>query len=680
MNSRSDYGSNTLLRLEMLGPLRVEVEGESLSLSAKKGLALLVYLGLRAETNVPRETVCGLLWGDSREAQAKASLRQALTTLRKYLGAASSAIGADRDRLSFNRSLVQSDVTDFLKLAGLGTENALEEAAELYRGDLLEGFGQVTPEFDCWLDGERSALRARYFTVLTKLCDAYETQGRQEDVITAASLVLRLNPLCEDMHRKLMKSYLAQNRTDAALKQFSSLKDTLDRELNVSPEPETQDLMRKVRSSRSRRSEPELEPNLKPRSQATKHVKKTQHDGKPSIAVLPFQNMSFDPEQEYFCDGVSEDIITELSRFSSLFVVARNSSFTFKGRTFKHQDVAQELGVRYMLEGSIRRAGDRIRVTAQLIECAAGSHIWAERYEKTLDDIFELQDDITRSVVGAIAPQIEQAEIARVFHKREIEFSSYDLALKAKALFHNGAYADTDGQDAVVELAEQALELDPRNTDAIWIQAFSYVIRHLYQLDDNPGPLLDRADAAAESLFKSDRPEPGAFSVRGMIRHFKGEFDSATADFRRAFDLNPNFALNIFFMAWHESLVGRMKEAKEHAQFALRLSPRDSDYWVGDAFLSLAQACFAESRFEEVQNWGARAIQYSARAPIRRALMIASATHLGQPEDARPHADALASFAPKFLDSIVSGRLILYRLPEHNALLVSGIKKSGYLS
>ncbi|SDC32890.1 TolB amino-terminal domain-containing protein [Ruegeria marina] len=405
-----------------------------------------------------------------------------------------------------------------------------------------------------------------------------------------------------------------------------------------------------------------------------------QGDAKPSIAVLPFQNMSADPEQEYFCDGVCEDIITELSRFPDLLVIARNSSFSFKGRSVTHREVARELGVRYMLEGSLRRAARRMRITAQLIDCETGAHVWAERYDRDIEDVFDLQDEITSSVVGAIAPQINKAELERAGRTRDLDFSSYDLALKAQAMFQAGAFADSTGHDKVLEIARRALELDPRNTHALWIRAYVYTIRYLYQFDDDPGQTLDLAEAAAERLFGTDRSDPRALTVRGMIRHFRNDFDAATADFRRAFDLNPNFALNIFLMAWHESLVGRTEEAREHALLALRLSPRDADIWVGDAYLALSQACFAERDFDAAWRWGERAIEMTPRAPIRRALMIAAAAHLGRPEQARPHAEALAGFAPAFLDSIVSGRLTLYRLREHNALLVDGLKKSGSFS
>lgn len=398
---------------------------------------------------------------------------------------------------------------------------------------------------------------------------------------------------------------------------------------------------------------------------------------KPSIAVLPFQNMSADPEQEYFCDGVSEDIITELSRFPELLVIARNSSFSFKNKMITHNDIARELSVRYMLEGSLRRAANRLRITAQLIECETGTHIWAERYDRSVEDIFQLQDEITSSVVGAIAPQITQAELERASRSRNIQFSSYDLALRAMALFHEGGFSNNDGYEAVVTTAQRALDIDPRNALALWIQAYAHTMRYLFQVDEKPEEMLDVAQKAADALFQRDRLDPRALTIRGMIRHFQRAYDEATADFQRAFELNPNFALNIFFMAWHESLVGRTGEAKMHAKLALRLSPRDADVWVGDAYLALAQSHFAEGDFEKVQEWGKLAVQFTPRAPIRRALLIASAGHLAQPQDGTAHAEALAGFAPTFLDSIVSGRLALYRLPEHNALLIDGIVKSG---
>ncbi len=405
--------------------------------------------------------------------------------------------------------------------------------------------------------------------------------------------------------------------------------------------------------------------------------KKLEIPDKPSIAVLPFQNMSDDPEQAYFFDGVCEDIITELSRFSELFVIARNSSFSFKGRQVTHGEVARELGVRYMLEGSLRRAGKRLRITAQLIDCVTGAHVWAERYDRNLDDIFELQDEITRSVAGAIAPQIRKAEMDRVLNKKTMDVNSYELSLQAQALFHHGAYAEQERSDRVVEMARRALEMDSRNSHALWLNGYVHSMRYLYRIGADPDASLTEAWVAAEALTQTAQIDSRGLAVRGLVLHFRQQFDAATADLLRACDLNPNNAWSFMALAWHESLVGRTAEAREHAELVLRLSPRDSDLWVGDAYLCLLQAAFADGLFEDAIHWGERAIQMTPRAPIRRALMVASLGHLGQTSEARTHFEELAAFSPSFIDTVMQGGLVLYSLPAQRQLLIDGLIKAG---
>jgi adenylate cyclase len=399
---------------------------------------------------------------------------------------------------------------------------------------------------------------------------------------------------------------------------------------------------------------------------------------KPSIAVLSFTNMSGDPEQEYFSDGIAEDIITELSRFSSLFVIARNSSFSYKGKSVDLRRVARELGVCYILEGSIRRAGNRVRINAQLIDKETGSHIWAERYDRDIEDIFKLQEEITRNVVASIAPKIEMAEIERVRRVASAKFSSYDLALKAHALFYDGLHMGSpEGMEQVIETAHESLGSDPRNVQALWIKSFAYFEQYLYRWGPAPDDALDHSWATIERLFEIDPSNAHAYMMRGAIHHFRGEHGAAVADYRRAFALNPNFALNIFMMAWCESLTGFTEEAKEHAALGLRLSPRDNELWLGVAYLALAQASFADGDFEKTKEWGTLAIQMHPKAPIRRALIIACCGHAGDLDEAAKQAAGLWAFAPDFLPSILNGDMTLYKMPDHNKLLVDGIRKAG---
>ena len=330
-----------------------------------------------------------------------------------------------------------------------------------------------------------------------------------------------------------------------------------------------------------------------------------------------------------------------------------------------------------MLEGSIRRAGQRVRVTAQLIDSETGNHVWAERYDRDLEDIFDLQEEITRNIVGSIAPQIEMAELERVRVTRPGNVSSYDLALTAQALFYDAARKGSpEIYQQALDTAAAALEQDQRNAHALWIQAWTSTEGYLYRWGPNPDGLLAQAWAAAERLFEVDSSDPRAYTARGFVQHFRGEYEAALADYQYAFGLNPNFAVNIFTMAWCESLAGYTDEARDHIELGLRLSPRDNELWLGVAYLALAQASFADGEFEKCKEWAKLAIQMHARAPIRQALMIACCVQTGDLKEAREHTEYLQSFSPEFIPSILSGEMTLYRMPEHNALLVDSLHKA----
>ena len=398
---------------------------------------------------------------------------------------------------------------------------------------------------------------------------------------------------------------------------------------------------------------------------------------KPSIAILPFDNMSGDPEQEYFSDGITEDITTALSHFSGLFVIARNSSFSYKGKAIDTRQIATELGVRYLLEGSVRRAGKRIRINGQLISAETGNHIWAERFDGDQEDIFELQDEITRKIVGSIAPQIELAEVERGRGLQPVSLSSYELSLRAKSEAYDAfRLGDAKTLQNAIDIANDALTQDPRNTQALWILGLAQMDQYLYQWGDDPAGALDRAIQAAETLIHVDSSNALGYVLRGIMRIHRRKFDLAIPDFERSLSLNPNASLHLFFAAWGESLAGLSNLAKEHAELGIRLSPREMDLWMGVAYLALLQASFAEQNFEEAMKWGRLAIQMHAKAPIRQTLMVACCAHTGNLDEAAYHADELKVFSPDFIPTILRGDLLLYKNPEHNKLLVEGLRKA----
>jgi TolB-like protein len=292
---------------------------------------------------------------------------------------------------------------------------------------------------------------------------------------------------------------------------------------------------------------------------------------RPAIAVLPFINMSGDPEQEYFSDGISEDIITALSKLRWFFVIARNSSFTYKGKAVHLKQVAEELGVGYVVEGSVRKGGDRVRITAQLNDVATGSHLWAEKYDRDLADVFAVQDEITEAIVAAIEPQLYAAENFRARRKPPESMDAWDLVMRA--LSH---YWRVTRQDNVVAqaLLEKAIAIDPNYGQALGVLATSYTFSaHMGWADiATVGPIAERAALAS---IQVDSEDPWAHLALGSALLFKRRFEDSLGAFESALSLNPNFSLAQGYYGLTLAYCGRWQEACAAAQRALRLSPRD---------------------------------------------------------------------------------------------------------
>ena len=292
---------------------------------------------------------------------------------------------------------------------------------------------------------------------------------------------------------------------------------------------------------------------------------------RPAIAVLPFLNMSGDPEQEYFSDGISEDIITALSKLRWFFVIARNSSFTYKGKAVHMKQIAEELGVGYVVEGSVRKSGDRVRITAQLNDVATGSHIWAERYDRDIADVFAVQDEITEAIVAAIEPQLYAAENFRAQRKAPDSMDAWDLVMRA--LSH---YWRVTRQDNVVAqaLLEKATVIDPNYGQALGVLAASQTFSaHMGWAD--MAAVVPTAERAAHAAIRADGEDPWAHYALGNVYLFTRRFDDSLAEFELALQLNPNFSLAQGYYGLALAYCGRWQEADLAASRALRLSPRD---------------------------------------------------------------------------------------------------------
>jgi adenylate cyclase len=353
---------------------------------------------------------------------------------------------------------------------------------------------------------------------------------------------------------------------------------------------------------------------------------------KPSIAVLPFLNMTGDPEQEYFTDGVTEDIITELSRFHSLFVIARNSSFSYKGKSPDIRQVGRDLGVRYVLEGSIRRSSDRIRVTAQLIDTLTGNHIWAERYDRVLEDIFVVQEELTRAIVAAIAPQIEDTERLKAGRRRPESLTAYEIALRAWAHALEGQdKADPEVFNQSIREAREALTIDPNSVRALHALGQAHGNAFLLGMAADREQALREATSAAARAIELDSTNALGYALRALSVMHGGQWDrypEALLDARRAHEINPNDTLVLRVLGLFEAYSGEGERGIELLHLVLRLNPRDSRSYM--TYNVLANACFIAKRYADGIDWASRALRERPQMLGAHAYAVLNLVGLGE--------------------------------------------------
>ncbi len=392
---------------------------------------------------------------------------------------------------------------------------------------------------------------------------------------------------------------------------------------------------------------------------------------KPGIAVLPFDNMSGDPEQEFFADGITEDIITELSRFRWLMVVARNSSFTFKGKSTDIREVGQALGVRYVLEGSVRRAGQRLRITGQLIDAGNGSHLWADRFDGLLDDVFDLQDQVTQEVVTAIEPSVRHAETVRAREKPTENLDAYELYLQAQSHFH--LLTDEDNREAI-RLTRLALERDPDYSSAAGLLAWLHIqrmVQGLKPIDEGP----KAAVAAAERVLLSDRADGIALAYAAhSISMLAQDLPRARAVFKQALAENPNAAIVHMLAGINLNFLDRPEEALEHATHSINLSPKDPLRHA--AYVGQASSFFQLGRYGEAVQANRNALAIRAKFVITHLMLIASLAQNGDLESARAAVAELKELRPD-LDIKEQTRLPIFSVPACSEQWREGWLKAG---
>jgi TolB-like protein len=390
---------------------------------------------------------------------------------------------------------------------------------------------------------------------------------------------------------------------------------------------------------------------------------------KPSIAILPFENMGGDPEQQYFVDGLVEDITTALSRIPSFFVIARNSSFTYKDRVVDVRQVGRELGARYVLEGSVRKAGNRLRITGQLVDAGTGNHIWANRYDGALEDVFHLQDSITSSVVAVIGPKVLQAEITRALAKPTESLTAYDLFLRAFALAFEGK-ADSDVQ--ALALLYRAIELDPNYSSAYGLIANLHWTRfmlHLTPLDE----VKARGLEAARRAIETGQDNPHALASGGLgIALLGGRPEEGLPHLERALALNPNSNLVVRNAAVAFGMVGDYARGLALYERTMQLNPLDPGTF--DTYFGIALLHFFAGRLEETLGWVNKSL--GERPEYGPALCLKAAA-LASADRPRNEVQEVVQRLPGISITVVRERMLGWRQVDVEALSM-GMRKAGF--
>jgi TolB-like protein/tetratricopeptide (TPR) repeat protein len=394
---------------------------------------------------------------------------------------------------------------------------------------------------------------------------------------------------------------------------------------------------------------------------------------RPSIAVLPFANMSGDPEQEYFADGMVEEIITALSRIRLLFVIARNSSFTYKGKIVDVRQIGRELGVRYVLEGSVRKAGDRVRITGQLVEASTGIHLWADRFEGGLQDVFDLQDQVTASVVGAIAPRLGQAEIERAQRKPTECLDAYDYFLRGLANVHRW-HREANGE--ALKNFRSAIERDPRFASAYGMAARCYSQRKAC------GWMTDRLQETAEAerlawlAVEFGKDDAIALCTAGIVlAYVVGNLEDGSSLIDRALVLNPNLAWAWVFGSWVKIWLGESDAATERAARAMRLSPSDPEVLF---FMQAAKAYshFLAGRYAEAWSWAQTAMRQRPDFVISLCVAAASGALAGRLAEAQATMARLRQLEPALRIADLK-ELSPFDQPDDAARWEEALRKAG---
>jgi TolB-like protein/Flp pilus assembly protein TadD len=558
------------VRIRLLGGLEVtSAEGQPVRFATRKSALLFAALVLAGRRGHHRELLAEGFWPGRGDAQSRNSLRQALADIRRWFpadGNAPISLEGDQETVALTAGPDEADIWLFeRKLAESGTAH-LAFAAELYRGDVLAS--EIIPDgLQEWFSPHQVRFRQKALQLVERLSLAPPEAGSANEAACEqlAERLLASDPTAEAAHRALIRIHAARGHENAALRQFETCRAVLKRHLGVEPEAQTQSLAESLQTRGGNRQTATAH-DMAPQPVS---IPPRPHD-QPSVTVMAFDNLG-GADDEYFADGVVEEITAALSRIRDFFVIARQSAFTYKGRFVDVREVGRELGVNYVVEGTVRRGGDRLRIAVQLVDAETRTQLWSERYEGATVDVFDFQDRIAAQVAGAIHPAIRGAEIELARRKPPTSLRAYDLVMRA---YPNIWGRRKDANDQAIDLLKKAIAVDPAYGRAHALLAWCHASNAAYLWAEHPENELKKARSAIEAagLIGDD---PTALTAAGSALSMCGDQERAATLIEKALTLAPNNAWAWARHGWIAIYTDEAALAPERFHRAMTLSPMD---------------------------------------------------------------------------------------------------------
>ena len=620
------------MEVSLLGPLVLAMGGLTLPPIPRKMQALVAYLAAKPNRVVPREWLAYLLWPDCLADTGRHRLRTGLLALRTALGPASSQfIASDADGLGLAREFVSVDLDQFARSVKSSKPDELEAGAELYRSDFLAQFPAISPAFDEWAQYQRASYAGGVTGLLTRLCRLKSEAGEHGKATELALRLLNLDRLSDEAHRVLMQVLMRAGRHASALQHYRDCVRLLQHELGVAPSPETVSLARQIEAAVNRTEHDEA---IRGASREGVHL---WGSPKPSIVVLPFMNIGGDRGQDYFIDGMVEEITIALSRSKWLLVASRNSA-----NTSDPARIGRELGVRYVLTGSMRRDKERLLTTVQLVEAETGAHIWADRFNETTDDVFSLQEKVAYAVVAAIEPRLQQHAMNAVAYQPTANLNAYDKYLLGLHRLYAGG---KDDLRAALDHMLSAIHEDGGFALAKAGAARVVMMRFNQGLSDDAEVQL--GTSLAVEAIREGNDDAGALRSAGhAVAYLSGNRSLGLEAVQRAYALSPYSAQVCYSSGSVHYYSGHDDIAIEHLSRSLRLSPRDPEVHYIHAMLGWAH--LAQGQLESALGCAERATALSPAYTTAYRVRCAALSMLGRGPEAQACALKLRELDPTF--------------------------------